>query len=240
MNHNHPNFLLAFVFMLTALSGRESVAGSMTSFTAQPGGFLTFSGGDSRGGLIESLCARAKRGFELNCPPGTRRGPSAIDKFSAGLPHLRLNIILRDMRNVVVSGAGVDSLGTFKEPWATWKIVSNHADVTLPAPADEAYGLPVPPPGEIWDVPHANIIFQGLILNGCIGTPATFDLTLDSSVFRISSGEVFGDVHLVDSVQGYGHYNFKYKLRATDEAGNASDFIFSGDADSFCTAQPGI
>jgi hypothetical protein len=43
-----------------------------------------------------------------------------------------------------------------------------------------------------------------------VGIPATFDLTLDSSIFRISTG---------------------------DEDGNVSNFVFSGDADSICTTQ---
>ena len=77
-------------------------------------------------------------------------------------------------------------------------------------------------------------------INGCTGVPATFDLTLDSSVYRISTGVVFGSVHLVDEVEGWGYYNFEYTIRARDENGNVSDFIFSGDADSFCTGQAGL
>jgi hypothetical protein len=74
-------------------------------------------------------------------------------------------------------------------------------------------------------------------VNGCVGTPAAFDLTLDSTVFRTSTSEVFGQVHLVDEVNGHGYYNFMYTIRAMDEEANVSDFVFSGDADAFCTHQ---
>ena len=145
------------------------------------------------------------------------------------------------MQNVVVSGTGVDSLGAFQEPWATFKIVSTAADHSIPQPADDPYGLPVPAPGTSFDeIPHANALFQGIIENGCLGTPATFDLTLDSSVFRISSRAVFGQVHLVDSVSGPGYYTFRYTVRASDEVGNVSDFVFSGDANAYRTAKSGF
>jgi hypothetical protein len=98
--------------------------------------------------------------------------------------------------------------------------------------------LPVPAAGDTWsDIPHANGLFQGIIVNGCLGPAATFDLTLDSSIYRISTGQTFGGVHLADTVEGHGFHNFKYTIRATDEAGNVSDFVFSGDADSYCTWQ---
>ena len=139
----------------------------------------------------------------------------------------------------MVEGSGVDSLGANQDPWATFKIVSAAANVSIPTPAAPAYALPVPLPGDDpWiDIPEPNALFQGIIWNGCVGIPATFDLTLDSSIYRISTGEVFGSVHLVDEVEGHGYYNFKYTIRATDEDGNVSDFVFSGDADSVCTTQ---
>lgn len=240
--------VLAAGVLLSSLSGREAVARTAdgsAALTSRPGGFLTNSDrraprvvDSSSRGLMAKLCARAARDSNA-CPPSLNGGvgfPS--DKITAGLPHLRLNIILREMRNVLVSGSGVDSLGAFQEPWATFKIESNAADISIPEPADPPYGLPVPAPGDIWsDIPHANGLFQGIIENGCMGPPATFDLTLDSSIYRSSTGEVFGEVLLVDAVEGHGYYNFKYTIRATDEAGNVSDFIFSGDADSYCTSQ---
>jgi hypothetical protein len=242
-------FILAAGVLLSGLSAQQAAAaeGALT-LTSQPGGFLTRSDrraprivdGDS-GHLIDRLCARTARSSEPACPAslqGNAGFPGGPPGYSAGLHHLRLNIILREMRNVVISGSGVDSLGAFQEPWATFKIVSNAADNSIPTPAAPPYGLPVPAPGDTWsDIPHANGLFQGIIENGCMGAPATFDLTLDSSIIRISTNAVLGAVHLVDGVDGYGYYNFKYTIRAKDEAGNVSDFIFSGDADSFCTGQ---
>ena len=141
----------------------------------------------------------------------------------AALPNLRLDIVLRAMQNVVVSGTGVDSLGAFQEPWATFKIVSTAANHSIPQPAGDPYGLPVPAPGASFDeIPHANGLFQGIIENGCLGTPANFDLTLDSSVVRISSGAVFGQVHVIDAVGGPGYYTFIYTVRAWRSAASAT------------------
>lgn len=183
------------------------------------------------------LCALAAGRSPVRCPSGVIDA-GASDQIAANLPHLRLNIILRDTSNVVVSGSGVDSLGPFQEPYADFEIESTTATVSIPTAADGPFGLPVPAPGDTWsDQQFANGLFQGIIENGCLGSPATFDLTLDSSIFRTSTSETFGSVHLADSVQGPGYYNFKYTIRATDESGNVSDFVFSGDADSYCTSQ---
>ena len=230
--------------VLAAQATFGAAANSPGTIAARPGGFLTESGrrapssvDDRAGGLVDKLCARATGRSPVRCPSGAS-GAGASDEIAANLPHLRLNIILREMRNVVVSGSGVASLGLLQDPWATFKIESTTATVSIPTAADPPFGLPVPAPGETWsDIPHANALFQGIIENGCLGPPATFDLTLDSSIYRINTGETFGSVHLADSVQGHGYYNFKYTIRATDETGNVSDFVFSGDADSYCTSQ---
>jgi hypothetical protein len=64
---------------------------------------------------------------------------------------------------------------------------------------------------------------------------------LDTEVHNLSlDNQASGEIHLVDAVQGHGYYNFKFTVHATDQAGNQSDFIFSGDADSFCTASADI
>ncbi len=246
MNRWNNTVVLASV-LLCGLSAQAAVSGTTDgprTITARSGGFLTpserrapRSADDRSGGLVDKLCARTAGNSPVRCPASVE-GPGASDTITAGLPHLRLNIILREMRNVVVSGSGVDSLGLFQEPWATFKIASTTADVSIPAPGDPPYGLPVPAAGDTWsDIPHANALFQGIIENGCLSNAATFDLTLDSSIYRTSTGQTFGGVHLADSVEGHGYYNFKYTIRATDEAGNVSDFVFSGDADSYCTSQ---
>lgn len=184
---------------------------------------------------VEAWCAQASRN-STSCPPQQHHGPVVIaDDLTAGLPNLRLDIILREMTNDVVSGSGVEAPdGTLV--FAMWKIVSANADASIPAPADPEYGLPAPPPGESWPVSQQNYLFQGIILNGCLG-PASFDLTLDSKIHQSDQPLPYGQVHLVDSVDGHGYYNFKYTIRATDEEGNVSDFTFSGDANAYCTSQ---
>src|SRR5262249_45826349 len=101
----------------------------------------------------------------------------------------------------------------------------------------------LPVPGETWSqMNNAKGLFDVLILNGCAGAAATFDLHLQSSIYVEGGLEqdgrngTIGAVHVDDSVTGPGYYNFKYTIRATDPYGNASDFTFSGDADSLCTA----
>jgi len=241
------NILVLTAAVLSGISAQAGAAGATNAsltVTARPAGFVNPS--DRRaprnvevryGDLVGRLCARATGHTQMRCPTGLNHfdGPDVIGMY---LPHLRLNIILREMRNVVVEGSGVDSLGALQDPWATFKIVSAAANVSIPTPAAPRYTLPAPAPGDTWnDIPEPNVLFQGIIWNGCVGIPATFDLTLDSSIYRTSTGEVFGSVHLVDEVEGHGYYNFKYTMRATDEDGNVSDFVFSGDADSICTTQ---
>jgi len=242
------NILVLSAAVLSGISAQAGAAGATNSslaVTARPAGFLNPS--DRRaprivevgyGNLVNRLCARATAHTPMSCPASLNHfdGPDVIGTY---LPHLRLNIILRKMQNIVIAGSGVDSLGALQDPWGTFKIVSAAANVSIPAPAAPAYTLPVPLAGDApWtDIPEPDVLFQGIIWNGCVGIPATFDLTLDSSIYRASSGAMFGAVHLVDSVKGHGYYNFKYTIRATDEAGNVSDFVFSGDADSICTTQ---
>jgi len=252
MNRSTKFICLAAGVLISSIPAHDVAArDTSTALTAKPVGFISKSDTRSPGivesksdGLVHILCARAMRDIKLACPPRVDGSASSIDDITtAGLRHLRLNIILREMSNIVVSGSGVDSLGSFQEPWADFKITSTAADTSIPAPDEPAYGLPAPPPGDTWQLPagdHALGLFQGIIENGCVGSPASFDLTLDSSVYRISTEENFGSVHLLDTVEGHGYYNFKYTIRATDEEGNISDFVISGDADSYCTAQDAL
>ncbi len=250
MNKWNNILVLAAAAVISGISAQAGAAGATNSslaVTARPAGFLTPSNRraprnvEARyGDLVERLCARATAHTGVSCPAGLNHfdGPDVIGMY---LPHLRLNIILREVHNIVVAGSGVDSLGANQDPWATFKIVSAAANVSIPTPAAPDFVLPAPLPSPLpSDVPEPNTLFQGIIWNGCVGVPATFDLTLDSSIYRISTGEVFGSVHLVDEVEGHGYYNFKYTIRATDEDGNVSDFVFSGDADSICTTQAGF
>jgi hypothetical protein len=238
--------LLASILAASAAQVGSSHAADSYTVTTRPGGFIIESDRrapsafDSRGvGVGTALCARASRNSPRRCPSAVNGAPGfPSSKISAGLPHLRLNILLKEMKNVVVAGSGVDSLGPFQEPWATWKISSAAADVSIPTLFEPGFGLPVPPPGETFgETPYADGLFQGIIHNGCLGAGAIFDLTLDSTIIRSSTGEVFGEVHLEDAVDRPGFYSWAYVLRAIDEAGNVSDFKFSGDADAYCTTQ---
>ena len=192
------------------------------------------------GDLVARLCSEA-RTLKIKCPSSGTAGPTGgIDGVATNLPHLRLDIVLKDLQNVVVSGDGVDTIGDVGIPFVRIKIVSASADASIPDPAAVPYELPIPEPDSAWhNIDAANLFYRGVIENGCLG-PASFDLTLDSSIYRWNTGAELGNVHLVDSVEGHGYYNFKYTLRATDEYGNVSDLIYSGDANAYCTGQPSL
>ncbi|MFL6549780.1 MAG: hypothetical protein ACJ8OJ_13870 [Povalibacter sp.] len=214
------------------------------NYTTHPAGFI---GGATKrspanvesgsGDLVARLCSEA-RTLKIKCPSTATAGPTGgIDGVATNLPHLRLDIVLKDLQNVVVSGNGVDRIGEEGIPFVRIKIVSASADASNPDPAAVPYELSIPGPDSAWhNIDFANLLYRGVIENGCLG-PASFDLTLDSSIHRWNQVAEFGNVHLVDSVEGHGYYNFQYTLRATDEYGNVSDLIYSGDANAFCTGQ---
>jgi hypothetical protein len=208
---NRPRAFVAGA-VLFALTAQGNAAGA--SFAARPSGFLT---------------------------PSTQLAPSAGgDKLSAGLPHLRLEIVLTEMEHFALAGNGVVSYGY---PEASVKIASNAADASIPAPAAAPLEFPTPTSNHIWHLEQnatvyasINPLYVGIIENGCLGAPAMFDLTLDGTI-AVPGGEVIGEVHLADSVFGPGYYDMEYTVRATDADGNVSDIVFRGHATSTCTSQ---
>lgn len=207
---NRPIALVAGAILL-ALAAQANAAGAITTRT---NGFLT---------------------------PATQLAPSTGGaKLSAGLPHLRLEIVLTEMEHFALAGNGVVSYGY---PEATVKIVSNAADAAVPAAAAAPLEFPTPTSDHIWHleqnaVVYASInpLYVGIIENGCLGAPAMFDLTLDGTI-AVPGGEVIGEVHLADSVFGPGYYDMEYTVRAADADGNVSDIVFRGHATSTCTSQ---
>lgn len=129
MTRCNRTLVLVAAALLAGLSTHEVIAQAAAGsavVTSRSGGFLTPSDRreprqvyDQAGGLVDTLCAQAGRNSKLRCPSSLPGFPGPTDEITAGLPHLRLNIILREMSNVVVSGSGVDSLGPFQDPWAT-------------------------------------------------------------------------------------------------------------------------
>lgn len=236
----------AMTFLLASLSSYvgivQAVERSATTSISKPGGFITPSARRSPEPYADSdvlwyvdgLCAILKHRAEWNCPPGLRAPASSSDTISAGLAHLRLNIILREMRDVLVAGSGIAD-----HPLLKIKIASAAADASLPEPNSAGYNFILPEPGEIVELGESAFsLFNGIITNGCMGAVASLDLTLDGEVSN--DDEPVGEIHLVDAVDGHGYYNFKFTIRASDADGNVSDFTFSGDADSLCTGNPDI
>lgn len=159
-------------------------------------------------------------------------GPPEI--VAGNLPHLKLDVILGSMENVLVSGAGVaiDQDDLLQFLYASWLIQSDDADVQRPDA--DGFGLPAPNPGQVWPAPpFASGLYQGIILNGCSNT-TVFDLALDSSI--IKDNDTLGSVQLSDTVVGNGFFVFAYSILASDAAGT-SNFSFRGDVRAYCTDQ---
>ena len=244
--------VLSATIVFASLSTHAELADASDSLaigTKSPGSFIAPSNrrgpgsyADNGARLTDVLCGVVNRGKRASCPPNAGGAASPPGTVTAKLPNLRLNIILREIQNVLVSGSGVDISGTHHaDLQGYFQIGSSNADYSLPLD-DGFYFLPLPAPGDTWSaMNNANQLFAGLIVNGCLSA-ATFELSLHSSVFAGSHDDEidgpFGGIQAEDSVTGPGYYNFKYTIRATDPDGNQSDVIFSGDADSFCTIQP--
>lgn len=199
--------------------------------------------------LFDHICKSAEAFLEpLNCPLTLTERVSVRNFLpppiiAADLPHLRLDIVLNRMEHQAVSDGGVtadpDPVNFSDDLYATWRIQSAGATAQFPDftdPDQEDLGLPVPQnPGEVWDnLDHANLLYQGVIRNGC-STSTVFDVELVSAVIRLN-GMTLGEVQLQDEVVGSGFYVFSYTIRATDPNGGVSDFIFSGDARAYCTS----
>lgn len=244
--------LVAGVILLggaSASQDRSSVSGASAAISAKPSekaGFLTKADKPqkftpSRVPEIERQCtAAATSGSRAKCPStltsdGAAHGgaqPSPV--IAAGLPHLRMYVILRRLENKVISGGGVKTADQFNPTFAYWTLTSAAATST----ENMAYpvGLPTPEPGNAWDnLDHANLLFAGIIQNGC-SKATKFDVSLESSIGDLQ-GATFGDVSLSDETIGYGYYTFQYKIRATGSDDGVSDFLFSGEVPVTCVGQ---
>jgi hypothetical protein len=164
----------------------------------------------------------------------TKGGQSQIDDLVAKLPpHLRVNFILQQMENEVVSGNGVNV-----PSWATWE--THSPDATLERLGGGPFTLPVPGPGEVWPLDHANLIYDALVHNGCGATPV-FRVELQSTVGEMPDifepSVLIGEFLGVDNttLQPNGFWTFSYTIRATGTNGGVSDFKFRGIVSVTCT-----
>jgi hypothetical protein len=155
--------------------------------------------------------------------------------YALNLPNLRLDILLTRMEQIVISGEGFYSTGSHPL-YANLDLESTSASLTDP----NVYGtLSLAPvgPGKVKEIPPYPI-YSGIIENGCIGSPpAVFEMTLHSSVYKGSTpSPTLASVTLHDEATGNGYYQFNHTIRAEDDAGNVSDFVFSGSAEATCNA----
>ena len=185
---------------------------------------------------LSRLCDYSTREASTACPDSLP-APSTfadLDTLTTGAPNLRLRIVLTSMQNTIVAGSGIDS-PSFEEALITWKFESLDADESIPALTAEPFGLFAPLPGTTIEAAsnHANGLYQGLIINGCIGTPATYALTLNSEAIR-ANGDPLGAYTGSDEVVGWGWNGLDYSVHATDPEGNSSDFRVRGVAYADC------
>ena len=159
-------------------------------------------------------------------------GGSTIDDIVTTLPaNLLVIFVLQQMENEIVAGGGVT-----EQCWATWETHGPEATVENGGP----FALPVPMPGQVWPISHANGIYQGLINDGCGATP-TFPVEFHSTVGE--QDNVFdkfvqiGEFHAVDNstIQPNGFWTFAYTIRAEGTNGGVSDFKFSGIVSVTCS-----
>ena len=212
---NRSRMLIAGALLIAMTAPEAMAAGAGAKITSGQNGFLTQS---------SQLATSGGSG-----------------QLTAALPHLRLDVVLTEIQNVAVAGAGVVG---FAYPHASVKIASKAAAVSIPAAADPPREFATPTAGNTWHLADnpafaasVNPLFVGVIENGCGGAPAMFDLKLDSKILAPSAKAVLGEVHLADSVFGAGQYNLEYTVRASDGAGNVSDITFRGHAQSYCTGK---
>jgi len=192
--------------------------------------------------IVKGLCDRVVglRKF-VPCPPSlSGRVPARAflppPVIAADLPHLRMDLVLKRIENKVISGLGVGNLEP-PPPFyaATWQFSSIAATDQVQPLAS----LPVPDPGATSDLePGTSVMYSGVIANGC--SPLTlFDVSGFTTIVTTDPDAEFGTLNLSDTVTGNGYYNFWYAVRATHAHGE-SDFVFSGDANVYCTGIPGL
>lgn len=187
-------------------------------------------------GRLCHLVAGLRKG--LPCPPTlTGRVPAWAFQpppvLVADVPHLRMDLVLKRIENKVVSGLGVGNVEPGPPYYgATWQFSS----IAATDEVNPVSSLPVPTPGQVMDVePGTSVLFSGVIANGC--SPATvFDASGHTEIVTTDPDGFFGATDVSDAVTGHGYYNFKYVVGASHAHG-LSDFIFSGDANVYCTGK---
>ena len=192
--------------------------------------------------LFERLCLSIVG--KVRCPETATYGDTVVgssrsagpgggpDDVAALLPaNLRVSFVLQEMENEIVSGGGVDI-----PAWAVWETTSSAATDESGGP----FSLPAPGPGETWDVPHANLIYNAIVEDGCGNTPV-FPVEFHSSVNEmedfLSEFVEIGDFDAVDNstLTPNGFWTFSYTIRAVGTNGGVSDFKFRGVVSVTCT-----
>jgi hypothetical protein len=165
---------------------------------------------------------------------GPKGGQSHIDDLVAKLPvHLRVTFILQRMENEIVSGNGVTI-----PSWATWE--THSPDATVERLGGGPFSVPVPGPGEVWPLDHANNLYDALVHNGCGATPVfrvEFHSTVGEQPDLFEPFVLIGEFLGVDNttLQPNGFWTFSYTIRATGTNGGTSDFKFRGIVSVTCT-----
>ncbi len=233
--------VLTAVLLLHAPTGAQSR--TQTGFlqpTSTPGTFV-----GQANPAYDGLC-RLVNGLRLlpPCPPTlsglvpARNVPPSLGKAD-DLPHLRLDIVLKRIEQNVISGHGLQTVDPLLL-W--WNFASAAASNQLPDPASDDLSTVAPGPGEVFNYETSPLVmYSGIVANGC-GPSTVFDLQLDSRVHPIGWYPL-GDVQLSDTVIGNGFYVFSYTIPWAFPTGpitNHADFIVSGEARAYCTAQSSL
>lgn len=165
-------------------------------------------------------------------------GVGSIDDFKApgseNLENLYVGLYAQSVENEVVSGGGVTD-----QCWVIFNSHSTLATVEKGGP----FWWPLPSPGELSHFDYHNVIYQGLINDGCENTPS-FPIEHYCRVGVWQAGQDMSDFvesgtfHGVDNstIQPTGYWTFAYTVRARGTNGGVSDFKFRGIVSAICSS----
>jgi hypothetical protein len=167
------------------------------------------------------------------------RSPVVPPSVTTNLPHLHVMFTLQDLANTLVAGNGIGGDGETVD--LRFEVDSSVSSSEWPT---VFVGLAVGwlDPGV--SNPYYSILWQSVILNGCVDPPPVIPVHFKNSISVLSGGmptevEAVGLFEADDntSLVPTGFWNFEYTVHASDSEGDASDIRVRGKASVVCSAR---
>lgn len=157
------------------------------------------------------------------------------DKFTSELPkNLRVMFVVETIEHEIVSGDGVLPANPPYSLWKHWEMYSSAATYER---YNDAVGLPAPGPGQTWPIPHYNLVYDGLVIDGCGNTPV-FPIELTATIVDHSnSNSILGGFITLDNstLIPNGYWEFSYSVPTMDSFGSESVFHVDGWVSVLCS-----